>query len=84
MGKFPLAIGLLIASGFTVSAFAGQWSAYASCDDQYIKDSAICAGLATPQKIAICRGTATDRLGDCNASKGKTVNSRPLAKQNKY
>ncbi len=67
-------------------AFAGQWSQYESCDNQYAKDISVCNTLpagtttATKAKREACWSSAADRLATCNNSKGKTLNSPVLRK----
>jgi non-ribosomal peptide synthetase component E (peptide arylation enzyme) len=65
MNKTTLSLlGVLLSA---TAVMAGEWSQYASCDAQYVRDRAAC------QKVAkqTCWASASERLAYCNKTGGE-------------
>ena len=87
-----LAIGLIFSAtmliGVVRDSYAGgcspdgetQWSKYKACTKQYDDDSAKCRALPEHDKElrANCWASASNRLGECNKSKGKVLDKPAL------
>lgn len=87
-----LAIGLVFTAGLIVGlvrdSYGGgctpseetKWSKYKACSKQYDDDTKTCNDLPDTDKALKnrCHDSASQRLGKCDQSKGKVLDSPPL------
>lgn len=57
-----------------------KWSPYKACSKQHDSDRQRCNALPDkdPARRALCWSSANERLGKCNASKGRTLDEPEL------